>query len=521
MQKLHVSNLVLLVLGLVGLPGYAQDVSSATTDGPVIPGDELNRGTPHRSMQGFLAAATKGDNETAAEYLDLRNLRGDAIELSGAELARQFYVVFQRGSWLYIDHPLDDPAGASNDNLPGYRDSIGVIRDRDEEIRLLMQKVPRGDGVSIWKISNSTVSIVPDLYRIYGYPFAIEKLREALPDVSFLGFPLFKWAVVLGVGILAYAVVFLIGTLVRRGFAHPDEPSRQRVYRFIVIPFAIWVTILSIHGTVARLGRAATAEIWEQVSPVPLLVTVWLLFASMSLARDLYAAHLQDKGRPGALVLLHPVANAVKMLIAIIAIVIYLDKLGVNIATLLAGLGVGGIAVALALQKPMEDMLAAVTLYTQQPVRVGDLCRVGDHKGTIEEIGLRTTRLRTLADTVVAVPNHRLVNQAIDNISARGNIWYHQILSLTYETTPDQLQQVLDSVRDLLRSHERVVQDNCRVRFIEFDEHSLSVEVYAYLTTTDWPEFLEMAEELNIRILEIVSEAGTSLFMPAKVFDVA
>ncbi len=177
--------------------------------------------------------------------------------------------------------------------------------------------------------------------------------------------------------------------------------------------------------------------------------------------------------------------------------------------------GVGGIAVALALQKPMEDVLSAITLHTQQPIRIGDLCRVGNCKGTVEVIGLRTTRLRTLAHTLVAIPNHRLINEPIDNISARGNIRYRQILRLRCDTTPEQLQHILEGTRELLRSHERVLQDDHRVRFNEFAEHSLSVEICAYLTTTDWSEFLEIAEELNLRVLRIVSQAGASLFMPS------
>jgi MscS family membrane protein len=516
MQKRHLSKLVLLALGLVCLTSNAQNVGSSATDNPAIPVDEFDRGTPHRSVTGFLTAAGMSDYETAAQYLDLRHLRGEARKLPGAELARRFNVVVQRGNWVGIDELIDDPAGKSNDNLPGHRDSIGVVLDDGEESRLYIQKVPRGDGVYIWKISNATVSLVPKLYSSYGYPEAVENLRRTVPDVSVLGYELFKWVVVLAIGILAYAVVFLIAISVRRVFGDRDSLSRRRVYRFLVIPFGIWVVVMSIHTTTAALGRSVMAETWERLSPVAILVTVWFFYASMNLARDLYATHLEKNGRPGALVLLHPAANAVKILIAVLATVIYLEKLGVNITTLLAGLGVGGIAVALALQKPMEDMLGAVTLYTQQPVRVGDLCRIGDSKGTIEEIGLRTTRLRTLAQTVIAVPNHRLVNQPIDNFSARGSIWYRQVLSLRYETTPEQLRQVLDGVRDLLGSHERVVQDNHRVRFIDFAEHSLTVEVYAYLTTTDWPEFLELAEQLNIRVLEIVAEAGTSLFMPAK-----
>jgi MscS family membrane protein len=272
---------------------------------------------------------------------------------------------------------------------------------------------------------------------------------------------------------------------------------------------------MAINATATTLGRGVMVETWTRISPVAILVTVWFMFSSMNLARDMYSTYLNDKGRAGTLVLLHPAANAIKALIAVVAVLIYLHQIGVNITAVLAGLGVGGVAVALALQKPMEDVLSAVTLHTQQPVRIGDFCSVGDCTGTVEVIGLRTTRLRTLAHTLVAIPNHRLVNEPIDNISARGNIWYHPVLRLRYDTTPEQLQQVLEDIRELLKSHDRVLQNDQRVRFNEFAKHALQIEVFAYVSTTNWAEFLEIAEELNLGVLQIVSEAGASLFMPS------
>jgi MscS family membrane protein len=222
-----------------------------------------------------------------------------------------------------------------------------------------------------------------------------------------------------------------------------------------------------------------------RVSPIPILVTVWMVFGGMNLMRDIYSSRLQRRDRSGAAVLLRPATNAVKLLIGLGAALVYLDNLGVNITTVLAGLGVGGIAVALALQKPMEDVFGAITLYTQQPVRVGDFCRVGTEMGTIEEIGLRTTRLRTLANTLIAIPNARLANEPIDNISARKKILYRPVLRLRYDTTPEQLQHILDGIREVFGSHDRVLQDNHRVRFKEIADDALLIEVYAYLDTKD------------------------------------
>jgi len=502
-------SLFLLMLSVLCLDVAAQE-------GPVVPADDFDRGTPLRSANGFQAAVDEGNYEAAAEYLDLRNLRGTASDMTGEQLARRLFVIIKRATWIDIDELVDDPAGRRNDNLPDYRDSIGVVMDEGKETRLLMQKVPRGDGVFIWKISNATVSLVPELYDIYGYPEAVEKLRRSLPNVAILGFELFKWLIVIAAAIFAYAVVFTIALATRRMLGDPHTPSHRRVFRYLVIPVGVWAVIIAANAVATSLGTGVTAEAWRQVTPIPVLVTVWVIFGGINLWRDIYSTRLQQRERPGAAVLLRPASNAIKLLIGAGATLFYLDQLGINITTMLAGLGVGGIAVALALQKPMEDVFGAITLYTQQPVRVGDFCRMGTVTGTIEEIGLRTTRVRTLANTLIAVPNARLASEPIDNISAREKVLYNPILRLRYDTTPEQLRQILDDIRDLFATHERALKDGHRVRFKEIADDALLVEVFAYLNTTVWTEYLQLAEELNIRILEIIAQAGTSLSLPAR-----
>lgn len=511
---------LLPALLLTGLPASAQDNSAPPADSVVIPADDFDRGTPLRSAKGFMAAADEADYETAAEFLDLRNLRGEARNLTGVQLARRLFVIVNRANWVDIDELVDDPAGRGNDNLPDYRDSIGVVLDNDKDVRLLMQKVPRGDGVFIWKISNATVSIIPRLYATYGYPEWVEDLRRSLPNVTFLGFELFKWIIVFGVGILVYAAVFLVAILVRRLLGDPHTLAHRRVFRFLALPFGIWVVLISINAVATSLGRGVTAETMQQYTPVPILVTVWMMFVGINLLRDLYSSRLGRQDRPGGAVFLHPASNAIKLLISISAVLIYLDKLGINITTVLAGLGVGGIAVALALQKPMEDVFGAITLYTQQPVRVGDFCRIGNETGTIEEIGLRTTRIRTLANTVIAIPNARLASEPIDNISARKKILFRQVLRLRYDTTPEQLQQILADIRGLFSSHDKILQDNHRVRLTGIADDALLIELYAYLDTRDWSVYLELAEELTMKVLEIVSQAGTTLSLPARTLQI-
>jgi len=517
-ENARVIRLLLFALAAVCFQVSAQETTEP--DLHLVVADEFNRGTPRSSLEGFLAAADVGDYETAAEYLDLRNLRGAASKLTGAQLARRLDVIGERGDWVDIDEPADDPAGRGNDGLPEYRDSIGIVMQGEKEVRLLLQKVPRGDGEFIWKVSNATVSHIPQLYEIYGYPDAIEELRRSLPEGSFAGFELFKWVVVLATAVVAYSVVFLLALATRRILGNRERPSNQRIFRFLAIPFGIWLVILAMNVVATSLGRGSTAETLQRISPVPILITVWVMFAAINLLRDIYSNYLRDKGRSGAEVLVRPGSNAIKLIVFLSAALIYLDNLGINITTVLAGLGVGGVAVALALQKPMEDIFGAITLYTQQPIHVGDFCRIGTTTGTIEEIGLRTTYVRTVANTLIAVPNARLASEPIDNISARKKILYRPSLRLRYDTAPDQLRNLLKGIRELLSSHERILEEGQRVRFNEIADDALKIEVFAYLDTTAWPEYLELAEELNLRILEIVAKAGTSLSLPASTLHI-
>jgi MscS family membrane protein len=501
-----------VALALVGAQVNAQD--AAAPEEPEIIADPHDRGTPLRSIEGFLTAADVGDYETASEYLDLRNIRGKAAELTGPQLARRLDVIVKRATWVDIDELVDDPAGRSNDGLPDYRDSLGVVLDGPKEVRLLMQKVPRGDGEFIWKVSNATVSLVPTLYDTYGYSEIIEELRRSLPAATFLGVELFKWVAALAAAVVAYGVIWLIAVAVRGVLGDPNKPSHRKFHRFLTVPVAVGAVLLAMNAVAMSLGLGITADKINRLSPVSPLITVWVLFASIDLFREIYSDRLLEKGRAGVQVLLRPISNATKLLIFIAAMLYYLDGLGINITTVLAGLGVGGVAVALALQKPMEDMFGAVTLYTQQPVRVGDFCKIGDTVGTIEEIGLRTTTFRTLANTLIAVPNARLATEAIDNISRRQKILYKSYLRLRYESTSEQIRRLLDDVRELLGDNERV-NEGYRARFVKIDDDSLKIEIFAYFDTTDWAEYLELAEELNLDLLEIVTNAGMKLAPPA------
>jgi MscS family membrane protein len=208
--------------------------------------------------------------------------------------------------------------------------------------------------------------------------------------------------------------------------------------------------------------------------------------------------------------------RAAKVVILVLGLLTVLDVLGINVTALVAGLGVGGIAVALAAQKTVEHLFGGLTLIADQPVKVGDYCRFGDQSGTVERIGLRSTRLRTLDRTVVSVPNGDFANMRLENFAERDRIWLRATLGLRYDTTPDQLRHVLVRLRELLYAHPRVDPDPARVRFVGFGAYTLDVEIFAYVRTADINEFLGVREDLYLRIMDVVAASGTGFAFPSQ-----
>ena len=152
-----------------------------------VPDDEFDRGVPRTTVQGFFLAIRERDFERAAEYLDLRHLPEEVKKIPGAELAREFRIVLARTIWIDLGELSLEPEGHDKDGLPSYRERIGRIKAQSKTFDILLQKVPRGDGVSIWKFSNKTIAQVPEMYAMFGLRF----LDEVLPD-WFFEFRLFE-----------------------------------------------------------------------------------------------------------------------------------------------------------------------------------------------------------------------------------------------------------------------------------------------------------------------------------------
>ena len=193
-----------------------------------------------------------------------------------------------------------------------------------------------------------------------------------------------------------------------------------------------------------------------------------------------------------------------------------LYRFGINPTAALAGLGVGGIAVALAAQKTLENVIGGISLIADQAVRSGDALKLGDVSGTVEDVGLRSTRIRTLDRTLISVPNGQVANMSLETLSARDKFWFHPLVSLRYETTSAQLRSVITALRKPLAEHSNVDSASVRVRFLRFGAFSLDVDIFAYLFASDWNHFLEIQEELLFGVMDVVQRSGAEFAFPSQ-----
>ena len=461
-------------------------------------------------MRNFLVALSNDDLD-AGEYLDLRNLTGEAAAIEPSVLAEMFYVILTRKTHLKVETLSRSLSGADEEGVPSYRDLMMFLETSRGEIPLFLQRVPEPNGSRVWKVSNQTVNEIPFLYEQFGYSGWIAQLKDTIPPSTLAGIETFKWAAIVGIMFATWLPVYLLGRWIATLLGR-RRPDLQEAYdRFFRRPLPLLLAALAGTYMLNYLGQnLASLRISESRTTITIVIT-WALIAGVNLLRDLYRGHLISKDRQTTVPMLNPLANSIKAIILVLAVLMWLNNLGYDVTALLAGLGVGGLAVALVLQKPLEDLFGAMTLYLQQPVQVGDFFTAGAITGTIEEIGLRTTRIRTLANSVVSVPNAKIAAEAIDNLSAREKILYRPMIPLSYETTQHQIETILAEVKKLFASNASVIDESARVRFTTFGTYALELHVFAYIDTHVYAEYLEITEKINLAIMGIVEAAGTEL----------
>jgi MscS family membrane protein len=323
---------------------------------------------------------------------------------------------------------------------------------------------------------------------------------------------------VLGAFLLSWLAIWLALAFLRPLAVRALHPFGETVLALAASPARLGLAVAISGAALPLLALSVPAQRFLSAvcTVLGVIAVTWLVFRAIDLAVRELALRLAARGQASMVAVLPPGGRVAKSAIGALAFLLMLQNLGVNVTALLAGLGVGGVAVALAAQRTLENLFGGVTLITDQPVRVGDFCRFGDKLGTVEDIGLRSTRVRTLDRTLISIPNSEFARMELENYARRDRIWYNPRLGLRYETSPDQLRYALVEIRRMLYAHPRVLPDPARIRFTSFGAYSLDLDIFAYVDTKDYGEYLEIAEDLNLRIMEIVRSSGTGFAFPSQ-----
>jgi len=479
------------------------------------PQDKYNRTTARGSFQGLSDALDERDYELALNYMDMRKLPSH-IKGRDLELSRELKIIFDRSPWIDGDTLSNDPSGHKNDGLPSYRDLLVSLETSNGDIDIYMQRVPGDKGSSIWKLSNRSVAKIPALYEHYGYGEIGDKLSKAFPEYSFLGLVVWQWIMLLGIFLAAFAIAWVITKIIDLILRVRKVAEYERLRKFLAGPVRFLILIMIARAMFDSIAPSTLARAIFEAKTVPTIAFAWLFMGIIDLGFGRFAERMKHAGNEQGAMLLHPAATLLKVVILLIALMTWLDNLGFSVTTLLAGLGVGGLAIGLAAQKSIENLIGAITIYVAQPVRLGDFCRIGKTLGIVEEIGLRSTAIRTLDRTLVTIPNGMLASMDTENLTERDRILYKRTIRLRNDTTPDQIRSVLENVRTMFKEHEDVYPEPARIRFTEYGEYSLNLEAFAYINTNDFNKYLGIVEDLNLRIMDIIEAAGTKLAVPAR-----
>jgi Small-conductance mechanosensitive channel len=471
--------------------------------------DTLGRRTPQESIFQFLEACHARDYGKAVHYLDLRRMPPERRAKEGPDLARQL-------EDLLDDTPFDittlsrDPEGDQSDGLSPDVERLDTFHIDGETLELQLERVQLKPGFHVWLVSAGSVAMIPKAHQLVAETPFEKKLPQQLVTFEILDTPVWRWialvvmavALWMAAGVVAWALVAMVRPLV----AAPEFRS----------PLRICLAVAGFRAAMELAPPATLARLFIERA-LGLMFALALAWVG-SVVVDRIAGRWHSRLDPRVQVMSYSVLplgrQMLKLSLFLVAILGVLSVWGYNTSTILAGLGVGGLAVALAAQKTIENLFGGISVIGDRPVLVGDLCRFGDRTGTVMHIGLRSTRIRTPERTVISVPNGQFSSMALENISGRDKIWFHPTLNLRRDTTSEQLRRVLGSFGEILRSNPKVETGTIPVRFIGVGPFSLDVEVAVYLKTSDNDEFLALQQELLLAMLQAVERAGTALAVP-------
>lgn len=521
-RGLRSASTVLLLAALV-LSSAAQVRGVPTSKTPPAPQQEqatdpLGRTTPRDTIVAFMHAADRDDFVAAARYMQVT----ESQRRNAEALARDLKTLMDRYFSQGVSSISDSPDGALDDGLPIDRERVGPLTMGERKTDITLVRVTDPQGGRIWLISSETLAQVPALRGSAARTWIERVMPPALVSHELFGISWAQWialAASLVIPLLLLALISRVVIALARSILR--DPARRRVldawYAAIRWPTIVVLT-LAVHlaSTVAlALPLTFRFNYGRVVLVVAIIALTWLMRGILTLGFARARGLVRGKDRASTQSLLLLGERMLKAIVILVALFVILTIAGLDTKTALAGLGIGGVALALGAQKTVENFLGGVFLLSDKAIAVGDLCSISNRLGWVEDITLRSVRLRTLDNSLVSVPAGVLAQAGIENFATREKILVQTLLRLRYGTSVEQLKGILESIRKLLDDDPRI-ESGSRIRLIDFGQQAVELELFAYVLTADIPEFFAVREDLLLKIAGIVEAAGSGFAQPTQ-----
>lgn len=544
-RPLAFSTVVFTVLSLTVPWSFAQEGAPTFDPFPLRPADTSS---PQDTLESFHASVNEAHQhlqEGKPEDAIHRALRRARGTLDFSQVPERGEKAKEIESILLLKEILDRIELPVDEDIPGDEALEGegeLSRWTIPNTQITLARVEEGPGAGEFLFTAGTVDRLREFYEYSKHlpykPGALVgfyedyRLRPGLivprswaamiprwAKTTVLGESLWQWS---GFALVVIVAFFLIGGLLRWGKKWDERVHDRGALIRLGLPLSVLASLFVLYLS----GRALfdvlrfAIEWWNEVSTIfwalMFLGIGWFILLVTRRMADVVneVRSLKESSVDGQLV--QTLFRLLGFAILICLVLVASDFYGMPLTAVLAGLSIGGLAVALAVRPTLENIIGGLTLFVDKPVRIGDYCRYGADCGTVENIGLRSTRLRKLDDTLVSVPNADFSQRELINYERRRCILYETTLGLRYETTPEQLRYVMTKLREMLIGHPKVSPESLRVRFYAFGAYSLDLKLFAYVRTRQWLDYLAIREDINLRIIGIVREAGTGFAFPSQ-----
>ncbi|MGC4121502.1 MAG: mechanosensitive ion channel family protein [Myxococcales bacterium] len=477
---------------------------------------------PRALVAKLAALCSDGEYGQAAFLLDLTAVAKERQAEEGPLLARRLGLVLKRLKPSGFGTVSNDPAGAPERDVGVDEEVVVRAALEDHEVPLKLSRHPRASGSPVWMVSADTVSAIDEVYAKLGYGFAGNHLPAFFFEWEAWGVQLWQWLGLILALLLSLLAGSFFGALAQKVLARLatrtswswDDELVEAMKGPLAAGFLI-VTFLALCVPLA-LAEGPQQALLAVAKIVAILAGGWLLLRLIDVSGAALTAFFKGRNDDLATAMVPVFRKVLKPIAVALVLVVALQNMGLNVAGLIAGLGIGGIAIALAGKTTLENLIGSLAIAFDRPFKIGEYVKVGDFAGTIEEVGLRSTRIRTLDRTLVSIPNGQMADAKVENFARRDRFKLLVTLGLEYGIKVDQIKLVVDDVKKLLLGHPKVLQDAFSVRFVGYNDHSMDVEIFCYVLAPSFDAFTGIREELLFEFGRIVERAGASFAFPTQ-----